>query len=143
MKNILCVMFLILFLSGSVCAQELKQFSAEVLTKTSKSWDGADLPNYPEGKPEITIMRAKIPPKGKMPLHKHPFICAGVILKGEITVMTEDGKTFHLKTGDPNIEVVDKWHSVTNDGNETAEIIVFCAGVQGAPFAIPKNPKKP
>jgi hypothetical protein len=27
----------------------------EVLTKTSLSWDGSELPDYPTGKPQITL----------------------------------------------------------------------------------------
>ncbi|HOZ60858.1 MAG TPA: cupin domain-containing protein, partial [Smithellaceae bacterium] len=62
-------------------------------------------------------------------MHKHPVINAGVMIAGDLTVITEKNETLHLKTGDSIIEVVDKWHYGKNEGNKTAEIIVFYAGV--------------
>lgn len=136
MKKILCGMCLILFLTGNVWAQEEDAVSVDVLVKTGVSWDGVALPDYARGKPEITILRITIPPKVRLPLHKHPVINAGVLLKGELTVITKDEETLHLIAGDSIIEVVDKWHYGKNEGNELAEIIVFYAGVQGTPITI-------
>ena len=129
---------LILLLTSNVCAQDVNTVKVDVLAKTSKSWDGRDLPNYAKGKPEITILRIKIPPKVQLPLHEHPVINAGVLLKGELTVVTKDKETLHLKAGDSIVEVVDKWHYGKNEGNEPAEIIVFYAGVQDTPISIKK-----
>ena len=138
MKRLLCGICLILCLAGNVWAQEENAINVDVLTKAVASWDGTTLPNYPEGKPEITILRIKIPPKVQLPMHEHPVINAGVLLRGELTVVTEDNETLHLKAGDPIVEVVNKWHYGKNEGNETAEIIVFYAGVQGSPITIHK-----
>jgi quercetin dioxygenase-like cupin family protein len=124
-KKYLCGICLLLLLVGNVWAQELNTVIVDVLAKTSTSWDGTALPNYEKGKPEITILRIQIPPKVQLPLHKHPVINAGVLLKGELTVVTKDKETLHLKAGDSIVEVVDKWHYGKNEGNETAEIIVF------------------
>ena len=95
-----------------------------------------DLPQYPKGKPEITILKIKIPPKTKLPLHKHPVINAGVLLKGTLTVVTEKDEKLQLKAGDSIIEVVNKWHYGINEGNELAEIIVFYAGVKHSPITV-------
>ena len=138
MKNFLFGICFILLLTGNVWAQEVNTAKVEVLAKTSASWDGRDLPNYPKGKPEITILRIKIPPNVQLALHEHPVINAGVLLKGELTVVTKDKETLHLKAGDSIVEVVGKWHYGKNEGNETAEIIVFYAGVQGLPITIKK-----
>jgi quercetin dioxygenase-like cupin family protein len=137
-KKYICSICFILLLSGNVWAQEVNSVKVEVLVKTSVSWDGRDLPNYAKGKPEITILRINIPPKVQLPLHEHPVINAGVLLKGELTVVTKDMETLHLKAGDSIVEVVDKWHYGKNEGNEPAEIIVFYAGVQDAPITIKK-----
>jgi len=137
-KKILCGIGFVLLLTGNVWAQEANAVDVDVLAKTSASWDGRDLPDYAKGKPEITILRIKIPPKVQLPLHEHPVINAGVLLKGELTVVTEDRETLHLKAGDSIVEVVDKWHYGINEGNEPAEIIVFYAGVQGTPITIKK-----
>jgi len=138
MKKFLGGICLILLLTSNVWAQDVNTVKVDVLAKTSKSWDGRDLPNYAKGKPEITILRIKIPPKVQLPLHEHPVINAGVLLKGELTVVTKDKETLHLKAGDSIVEVVDKWHYGKNEGNEPAEIIVFYAGVQDTPISIKK-----
>ena len=111
----------------------------KVLAKTEKTWAGDFLPSYPKGKPEITILRITIPAKEKLPLHEHPVINAGVLLKGTLTVITEDGKTLHLRAGDSIVEVVNKWHYGINEGDESAEIIVFYAGEKGTPITIKKK----
>lgn len=71
-----------------------------------------------------------------MPLHKHPVINAGVLLNGELTVVTEDNRTLHMKTGDSIVEVVNIWHYGKNEGNTMAEILVFYAGVVDTPITI-------
>ena len=138
LKKFLCGIGLILFLTGNVWAQEENAVSVDVLAKTGVSWDGMALPNYPQGKPEVTILRIKIPPKVQLPLHQHPVINAGTLLKGELTVVTKNKETLHLKAGDSIVEVVDKWHYGKNEGNGPAEIIVFYAGVQGTPITVKK-----
>jgi len=138
MKKICCGICLIFLLTGYAWAQEENAVKAEVLAKTSMSWDGLDLPNYAKGRPEITILKIKIPPKTKLPLHKHPIINAGVLLKGTLTVVTEEEEILRLKAGDSIVEVVNKWHYGINEGNEFAEIIVFYAGIKGAPITIKK-----
>ncbi len=125
-----------LYLTGCVWAQEPASAEVEVLTKTGKSWNGTDLPDYAAGNPEITILRIKIPPKAQLPLHQHPVINAGVLLKGELTVITKKGDVLHLQAGDPIVEVVNQWHYGKNEGDETAEIIVFYAGTQGEPITV-------
>lgn len=129
---------LTLLLSSHVWADDVKPVEVEVLAKTSSSWDGEDLPGYTNGKPEITVLRIVIQQGVELPLHKHPVINAGVLLKGELTVVTEDNETLHLKAGDSIVEVVDKWHYGKNEGDEPAEIIVFYAGILDMPITIKK-----
>ncbi len=138
MKQLFCGICLTLLLSSNVWAQEVSTVKVDVLAKTSSSWDGRDLPDYTKGKPEITLLRIKIPPGIQLPLHKHPVINAGILLKGKLTVVTEDNKTLHLKAGDSIVEVVNKWHYGKNEGNKPAEIIVFYAGILGTPITIKK-----
>lgn len=127
-----------LLLSSNVWAQDVNTVTVDVLAKTISSWDGRDLPDYTKGKPEITILRITIPQGVQLPLHKHPVINAGILLKGELTVVTEDNKTLHLKAGDSIVELVNKWHYGKNEGNKPAEIIVFYAGILGTPITIKK-----
>ena len=125
MKKLFCGIGLILLLSINVWAQDVNSVKVDVLAKTSSSWDGSSLPDYPKGKPEITILRVTIPPGVQLAVHKHPVINAGVLLKGELTVVTKDNKILHLKAGDPIVEVVNKWHYGKNEGHKPAEIILF------------------
>lgn len=127
---------LILALAVNGWVQGLDAANVKVLTKTTSSWNGSELPQYPEGQPEITILRITIPPKSRLPVHEHPVINAGVLLKGQLTVVTEDNEILHLKAGDPIVELVNKPHFGRNEGNEPAEIIVFYAGIKDKPITI-------
>lgn len=139
MKRIFHGLCISLSLSGLVLADEAKDIQVETLVKTGLSWDGNRLPGYSQGAPEITIVRIRIAPGAQLPLHKHPVINAGVLLSGELTVMTEQNETLHLHAGDSIVEVVDKWHYGKNEGSTTAEIIVFYAGVTDASVTIKKQ----
>ena len=68
----------------------------EELVRTARSWDGAFLPAYPQGRPEITIARVSIPAGVRLDMHSHPVINAGVLVSGQLTVVTADGKTLHV-----------------------------------------------
>jgi len=138
MKKLFLGICLVLLLSNNIWAQDADAVKVDVLAKTSSSWNGRDLPDYAKGKPEITILRIKIPQGVKLPVHKHPVINAGVLLKGELTVVTEHKKILHLKAGDSIVEVVNTWHYGKNEGNETAEIIVFYAGIVDEAVTIEK-----
>ncbi len=138
MKNLFYGICVALLLSSNVYAQDINTVKVDVLAKTSSSWDGKNLPAYANGKPEITILRVTIPKGTQLPLHKHSVINAGVLVKGELTVVTQDNETLHLKAGDSIVEVVDKWHYGKNEGNQSAEIIVFYAGIQDTPITIKK-----
>jgi quercetin dioxygenase-like cupin family protein len=136
MKKLLYGIFLVILFSSVALAGEANGVKAAVLAKTSLSWDGSPLPDYPKGTPEVTILRITIPPGVQLPLHEHPVINAGVLLSGELTVVTEDNSTLHLKAGDSIVEVVNKWHYGKNEGDQPAEILVFYAGVRGEPITI-------
>ncbi len=108
------------------------------LIKTAKSWDGKLLPPYPRGQPEVSIRRITIPPGARLPMHKHPVINAGVLLRGRLDVVKEGGPTLHLKEGDAIAELVDAWHYGFNPGKTPAEIIVVYAGTPGVPTTVLK-----
>lgn len=140
-KKIRHAIFFVLFLLNltNVSAHDTSNEAlVDVLAKTSLSWDGSPLPDYPSGAPLITILKIKIQPGVILPLHQHPVINAGVLLKGKLTVITEDYKILHLKSGESIVEVVNKWHYGKNEGNETAELIMFYAGTEGAPITLKK-----
>jgi len=133
----------IVFLLQSGCAmvrtsQDANEASvvSRELVKTTRSWDGKSLPAYPQNQPEVTILRISIPAGARLETHSHPVINAGVLLSGQLTVLTRDGKTLHLTAGDPIVEVVNTVHYGINQGEVPAEIVVFYAGTIGAPITV-------
>ena len=91
---------------------------------------------YSEGQPEVTILKITIPAGVTLPLHQHPYINAGVLTKGELTVVSKAGKKLIMTAGDPIVELVNIWHFGENSGNVPAEIIVFYAGIKGQSLTI-------
>jgi quercetin dioxygenase-like cupin family protein len=138
MRTIFCLVFLTV-MACPVHARDTNGIRSETLASSTTSWNGAALPAYPEGEPEITILRVTIPPHASLPWHKHPFINAGVLLSGELTVETEEDKVLRLNAGDPIVELVNTWHHGINTGDVPAEIIVFYAGVKDMPVTVGKE----
>lgn len=136
MKLLLCgLLMLSVFVAEPLSAGDIQ---VEVLAQQDKSWNGMQLPPYPEGEPELSILRISIPPGSELPMHLHPVINAGILLQGSLTVVTENGDRLHLQAGDPIIEVVDEWHYGKNEGDQTAVIVVFYAGVRDKPLTVEK-----
>jgi len=120
----------------NISLQVMDSLRVEELVKTTKSWNGTRLPEYPEGQPEITILQISIPAGTRLETHSHPVINAGVLTKGELTVYTKNDEVLKLKAGDPIVEVVNTLHYGINEGNETAEIIVFYSGIEDMPITV-------
>ncbi|MBW6457673.1 MAG: cupin domain-containing protein [FCB group bacterium] len=119
-------------------ASDGEGISAEVLVRSTTSWDGATLPRYGMSAAEITILRISVPPHTDLFWHKHPVINAGVLISGELTVISEKRDTLYLKAGDPIVEVVHTWHYGRNEGDEPVDIIVFYAGKKNKPITLHK-----
>ena len=136
MKKIYVLAVLICLIMGNARAEDQNKIRVEELARTSKSWDGETLPAYPEGIPEITVLRITVPPGISLPLHMHPVINVGVLLEGELTVISEDHEILRLNAGEAIIEVVDKWHYGKNEGEAPAVIVVFYAGTPDKPITI-------
>lgn len=138
MKRLFVGVCLMLLVSSTGWAKDATQVEVDELSRSSVSWNGDELPAYPKGTPEITILRITIPPGTTLPMHNHPVINAGVLLTGQLTVITESNQVLHLNAGDSLIEVVGTWHHGKNEGDTPAEIIVFYAGVQDTPITVKK-----
>lgn len=106
------------------------------LARTQNSWDGALLPAYPEGQPEIRILSITVPPGETLAVHQHPVINAGVLLSGHLRVHTTDGMVLDLLAGDAIVEVVNTWHWGESIGPDPAHIIVFYAGQADTPVTV-------
>lgn len=106
------------------------------MVKATNQWDGSPLPAYPSKNPEITILGYEIAPGTRLPIHKHPVINAGVVLQGNLTVISKEGKQLFLKPGDSIVELVDQWHYGINQGSEPVKLIMFYVGEVGVPLVI-------
>ncbi|MDX8341247.1 cupin domain-containing protein [Draconibacterium sp. IB214405] len=137
MKRTLIILSLLAILLSCMSVEsETDGPKVETLLQATQSWDGSELPSYPEGKPEISILKVSIPPHSQLDLHKHEVINAGILLSGNLTVITENSDTLKMKTGDVLSEVVGTWHYGVNEGDDIAEIVVFYAGTVGTPLSI-------
>ncbi len=139
MKKLFTLFCFASILAMSCDSNKITKTEVITLVETSKSWNGASLPKYLDGKPKVTILKIIIPPKTKLKMHKHPGINAGVLLKGELTVISESNDTLHLKAGEPIVELVNSWHYGKNEGTEPVEIIIFYAGIEGTPITVLKE----
>jgi len=124
-----------------LACQPNKELKTEFTTllETTKGWNGETLPEYPNGQPKITILKAVIPPRTKLDVHKHKVINAAVVLDGELTVVTEANDTLHVSPGDAFEEVVETWHYGINESNKPVELIIFYAGIEGGTNTILKK----
>jgi quercetin dioxygenase-like cupin family protein len=127
-----CLIFSLLggLLAAPVAADQATIPGVEVerLMRSSQSWNGHPLPAYRPEQPEITILRFRIAPGARLPLHQHPVINAGVLLSGELTVESKAGEILHLKAGEALVELVGELHFGYNAGTEPVDLIVFYAG---------------
>ncbi len=135
MKALVILVCLALAAPVALADQSHANVRVEVLAQTSNSWNGSALPSYPEGTPELRILRITIPAGVTLPMHKHPVINAGIMLEGNLTVISEAGDTMQLSAGDSIVELVDQWHYGRNDGESDAVVVVFYAGVAGQPIS--------
>lgn len=102
---------------------------------SSESWDGMPLPAYPAGMPCVTILRAAIAPHAKLEMHRHPLINAGVVLRGELTVVADDGCERTFRAGEGIVELVGRPHYGENRGDEAVDLVMFYAGTEGMPLS--------
>ena len=128
----------ILMLAGPSARADGEQagVTVQTLVKSGEAWNGTRLPAYPRGEPEVTVLRITIPPGMTLPLHHHPVINAGMLIRGQLLVTSAAGPTKQLKAGDGLIEMVNQPHFGTNNGTEPAEIVVVYAGVKGQPITV-------
>ncbi len=129
------------FASHHLVAQESASsgtaIEVDVLAKSTVDWRGNALPPYAEGKPEVTVAKVTIPAGQALPLHQHPFMTAGVVVKGTIEVRTDSGDTHIARAGDAVIELINQAHGGANIGDEDAVILVVYAGIEGEPVTVP------
>ena len=123
------------------------------LIRTSCSWDGATLPNFPVGTPELRVIRLDFPVGAKTGWHHHTVVNYGIVQQGDLTIVCKDGseRTFH--EGEALVEVIGTIHRGENRGKKPVILNMFYFSVPGAEITIqypeqepvgqPKIEKKP
>lgn len=84
--------------------------TAEVLLRTSSSWNGDAFTHYPTGTPALSLTRIDIPPYTTLEFHCHQTLGLGYVVSGEIEVQTRAGERIIARAGDTLAEVVDLQH---------------------------------
>ncbi len=108
---------------------------AQVLLRSTCSWDGTPYERYPAGPPELTLLQVNIPPDTELGWHIHPIPSAAYILSGEVWVETrEGGHNTLLKQGDTIAALVNILHRAKT-GATAVDLLVFYAGTEGMPLS--------
>lgn len=110
------------------------------LLRTSQSWNEAELPDYPQGKPELVAVKYTIPPGARLGWHHHVSMNHGVLVQGELTIIGVDGKTAVIKEGEVVVEMVDAIHRGENRGDKTVVLYMFYLSKEGLPLSV-QNPE--
>jgi quercetin dioxygenase-like cupin family protein len=109
----------------------------QTLLQTSSSWDGVGYAGYPDGKPQLSVLRITIPPQTALAWHTHPMPNAAYVLSGEIRVEKKDGgEVKRVREGEVLAEMVNAEHRGIT-GDKPAVLIVFYAGAEGLPLSEP------
>jgi quercetin dioxygenase-like cupin family protein len=116
---------------------DAKEIQIIDLKRTSQSWDGVELPNYPVGKPELVVRRYVFPRGSKLGWHHHPVINYGILLQGELTIIGLDGKETTVKAGEAVVEMVGTIHHGENRGDKTVVLDMFYISQPGTPISVP------
>lgn len=117
--------------------QSTKKVESTELMQTSEAWNGTPYKAYPEGKPQLTVMKMHIPPHSSLPWHSHPMPNIAYLLTGELTIEDkESGETHRVKAGEAlNESTGDIHRGYTLD--QAAELVIFYAGAEGLPLSEP------
>ena len=112
------------------------------LLRTSQSWNGAELPDYPEGRPELVAVKYVIPPGQKLGWHHHVAMNHGVLVQGELTIIGLDGQVKVVNEGEVVVEMVDDIHHGENRGSEPVVLYMFYLSQKDWPLSV-QNPEIP
>lgn len=113
----------------------MEQVEATELIRTSQSWDGMELPDYPLGRPELVAMKYVFPAGKKLGWHHHDVINHGVLVQGELTIVAQDGTEKVVHEGEAVIEMVGTIHHGENRGTQPAILYMFYLSQEGLPLS--------
>lgn len=112
------------------------------LLRTSQSWNGVELPDYPQGRPELVAMKYVIPAGQKLGWHHHVSMNHGVLVQGELTIIGQNGEIKVVREGEVVVEMVDAIHRGENRGTKPVVLYMFYLSQNGLPLSV-QNPEIP
>ena len=112
------------------------------LIRTSQSWDGVDLPDYLQGKPELVAVKYVFPAGQKLGWHHHPVMNYGILVQGELTIIGQDGREKTVHEGEPVVEMVGTIHHGENRGDKDVILYMFYLSQKDMQLAV-QHPEIP
>ena len=119
-----------------------QEVTSEELIRTSQSWDGVELPDYLQGKPELVAVKYVFPAGKKLGWHHHPVMNYGVLMQGELTIIGQDGKEKVVHEGEAVVEMVNTIHHGENRGTKPVILYMFYLSQDSLPLAV-QHPEIP
>jgi len=102
----------------------------ETLVRSTSAWDATPYTRYPDGPPQLSVLKITIAPHTALEWHSHPMPNAGYVLSGELTLEERDGVRKHFVAGEAISETVNRVHRGVT-GEAPVVLIVFYAGAPG------------
>ena len=106
------------------------------LIRTSQSWDGVELPDYLQGRPELVAVKYVFPAGQKRGWHHHPVMNYGILVQGELTIIGQDGKEKVVHEGEAVVEMVGTIHHGENRGSKPVILYMFYLSQKDMPLAV-------
>ena len=119
-----------------------QQVQSTELIRTSQSWDGVELPDYLQGRPELVAVKYVFPAGKKLGWHHHPVMNYGILVQGELTIIGQDGKEKTVHEGEAVVEMVNTIHHGENRGSKPVILYMFYLSQDGMPLAV-QHPEIP
>ena len=116
------------------------QVETTELIRTTQSWDGAQLPDYLQGHPELVVRKYVFPAGQKLGWHHHPVMNYGVLVQGELTIIAKDGAEKIVRAGEAVVEMVGTVHHGENRCTQPAILYMVYVSQEGLPLSVP-NPE--
>jgi quercetin dioxygenase-like cupin family protein len=135
MKKYFYLIFLLAFIFFTTSGYAA---NSETVIQTNTYWNQKPIKAMHLDRPQVTILKITIPAGEKLSMHKHPMLNVGYMIKGELTVYSEQGEKLVLKAGDPIVELVDTWHYGENTGSEDVVLVVTYVGNKDENLSIKK-----
>jgi quercetin dioxygenase-like cupin family protein len=80
----------------------------------------------PKDGPEVTVTMYDVPPRTRMPAHRHPHPRYGYVLSGHLRVTNFDAETVgNFSEGDFVVEARMQWHVGENPGDTPLKLLVI------------------